>query len=278
MGAAAVVVLVARTSLADHYTVPSGSMRPTVQIGDRVLVDKAAYGLHLPLVDGYLVRGAEPARGDVVVLEAPDTGIVLLKRIVAVPGDRVEVHSGQVWIDGKPAPVRVEDGAELELLEGGRRHPVALGDGGPDYGPTAVPPDRFRVLGDNGGASGDGRFFGLVRRDALLGRVERVYFRAGGPAWIDLCSPRAAGVSRAAPPVGGRMAASIPTSALVAQMCCAAAPLAAPRRAAPERREDDALAYAGDAETYALAALVPGATVARQARALLTLLVGRATA
>jgi signal peptidase I len=186
VGAAAVVVLVARTSLADHYQVPSGSMRPTVQIGDRVLVDKSAYGLRLPLVDGYLVRGAEPERGDVVVLEAPDTGIVLLKRVVAVPGDRVEVHAGQVWIDGQPAPVGVEDGTELELLEGGRRHPVALGDGGPDYGPIAVPADRYLVLGDNRGGSRDGRFFGLVGRDALLGRVERVYFREGGPAWIDL--------------------------------------------------------------------------------------------
>jgi signal peptidase I len=186
VGAAAAVVLVARTSLADHYQVPSGSMQPTVHIGDRVLVDKAAYGLRLPLLGGYQVRGAEPRRGDVVVLEAPDTGIVLLKRVVAVPGDRVEVRSGQVWIDGQAAPVRVEAGAELEQLAGGRRHTVALGDGGPDYGPIAVPPDRYLVLGDNRGGSRDGRFFGLVQRDALLGRVERVYFREGEPAWIDL--------------------------------------------------------------------------------------------
>lgn len=188
VGAAAAIVFVARTSLADHYVVPSGSMQPTVRIGDRVFVDKAAYGLRTPLGHGYLVRGAEPRRGDVVVLEAPDTGIVLLKRVVAVPGDRVEVRSGQVWIDGAPSPVHVRDadGAELEELRGGRVHTVDLGDGGPDYGPMAVPADRYLVLGDNRGGSRDGRFFGLVERDALLGRVERVYFRGGSFGWIDL--------------------------------------------------------------------------------------------
>ena len=174
------------SSLADHYTVPSGSMQPTVQIGDRVLVSKAAYGVRLPLSDGYLVRGDEPQRGDVVVLEAPDTGIVLLKRVIALPGDRVEVRGGQVLIDGKPSDVHVEGSVELEQLEGGRVHTVALGDGGPDYGPVAVPSDRYLVLGDNRGNSRDGRFFGLVRRDALLGRVNGVYFRDGSFHWIAL--------------------------------------------------------------------------------------------
>src|SRR5437868_15267417 len=92
--AAAAVALVARSSFADHYVVPSGSMLPTVELQDHVVVSKLAYGVHLPLVPGYVAHFAGPARGDVVVLAAPDTGITLLKRVVAVPGDRVTVRDG----------------------------------------------------------------------------------------------------------------------------------------------------------------------------------------
>ena len=72
--AAAAVALVTRSSLADHYVVPTGSMLPTVQLEDHVIVSKLAYGVHLPLVPGYVARFGGPARGDVVVLTAPDTG------------------------------------------------------------------------------------------------------------------------------------------------------------------------------------------------------------
>ncbi len=104
--AAAAVALVARSSFADHYVVPSGSMLPTVQLQDHVVVSKLAYGVHVPLLPGYVARFEGPARGDVVVLTAPDTGIVLLKRVVAVPGDRVRVHGGQLEVNGTPVPSR----------------------------------------------------------------------------------------------------------------------------------------------------------------------------
>ena len=87
--AAAAVALVTRSSLADHYVVPTGSMLPTVQLEDHVVVSKLAYGVHIPLLNGYVTHFGGPARGDVVVLTAPDTGTVLLKRVAAVPGDRV---------------------------------------------------------------------------------------------------------------------------------------------------------------------------------------------
>src|SRR5580704_4065024 len=79
------IVVSARSSLADHYFVPSGSMLPTVEPDDHVLVDKLAYGLRVPLLNSYALHFAPPARGDVVVLLSPDDGIVLLKRVVAVP-------------------------------------------------------------------------------------------------------------------------------------------------------------------------------------------------
>src|ERR1700723_3482778 len=92
----ATVLLGARASLADHYTVPSGSMEPTVAVGDQVCVNKLAYGLRLPASQVYVLPRAAPAGGDVVVLDSPVDGKVLLKRVVAVPGDLVAV------VDGRP--------------------------------------------------------------------------------------------------------------------------------------------------------------------------------
>lgn len=184
--AAAAVVLVARSSFADHYVVPSGSMLPTVQLEDHVLVSKLAYGIHLPLLSGYVARFAGPTRGDVVVLTAPDTGIVLLKRVVAVPGDRVRVHGGQLEVNGERIPVEARDGVPYEAL-GAHPHALDLDDGGgPDLGPLTLPRDRYLVLGDNRGNSRDGRYFGLVDGDAILGHVEGVLFRGGRPTWIGL--------------------------------------------------------------------------------------------
>jgi signal peptidase I len=184
--AACAVVLVARSSFADHYRVPSGSMEPTVQVGDQICVNKAAYGLRLPVSQTYVAHAAAPARGEVVVLTSPADGNVLLKRVVAVPGDLVEVKSGRVAIDGRFTPVHVQDGALVEDLDG---HAHELGDdfgGGPDFGPTRVPEGRFLVLGDNRGNSLDGRFFGWVERDAILGRAVAVCVRDGRPTWHSL--------------------------------------------------------------------------------------------
>lgn len=180
------VVFVARSSFADHYTVPSGSMEPTVLTGDQICVNKLAYGLRVPETHTILIRGADPARGDVVVLSSPADGEVLLKRVVAVPGDEVRVIDGRVEINGAMALLHERDGAVVEDL-GGREHPLgeAYG-GGPDFGPTRVPEDRYLVLGDNRGNSRDGRSFGWVERDAILGHAIAVCMRNGRPVWRGL--------------------------------------------------------------------------------------------
>lgn len=146
------VSFVVRASFADHYRVPSGSMEPTVNVGDHVFVNKAAYGIRVPTTTTYVMRTAEPARGDVVVLEGvEEPPIVLLKRVVAVGGDVVEVKDGHVFVDG--------------ALTDDRAH------GGPDFGPSRVPTRQVLVLGDNRGNSRDGRTFGFVPIDRVLGRV-----------------------------------------------------------------------------------------------------------
>jgi signal peptidase I len=174
---ATALVLVARSSLADHYHVPSGSMQPTVDVGDHVLVNKLAYGLRLPMTHRYLVEAAGPQRGDVVVLDSPETDVVLLKRVVATPGDLVEVRQGKLSINGAAVPVEQEHAGLVEQL-GAHRHPVNLDDGGgPDLGPLTLPEGRYLVMGDNRGNSHDGRMFGLVDRSSILGRGVLVQHR-----------------------------------------------------------------------------------------------------
>lgn len=150
-------------------------MEPTVHVGDRIVVSKMAYGIRLPLTDTYLLRYATPARGDVVVIEPPDDesrhvtegeviGSVLLKRVVAVAGDLVEVRDGHVHIDGREIPE-----ARISLASGG----------GPDLGPVRVPEGKVLLLGDNRGNSRDGRWFGFVDREHVLGRALSVVARDG---------------------------------------------------------------------------------------------------
>jgi signal peptidase I len=177
------VLLVTRASLADHYRVPSGSMLPSVHVGDRIVVDKRAYGLRVPLTKLRLTEARMPARGDVVVLESPESGIVLLKRVVAVANDTVSVRDGHVWIDGEPLPT--DDARGLEWF-GEQPHRVAWGSGGPNFGPHIIPPGELLVMGDNPGNSHDGRSFGFVKIEAILGRAAAVVVRDGSVQWIDL--------------------------------------------------------------------------------------------
>ena len=179
-------MLAARASLADHYTVPSGSMEPTVQVGDHVCVDKLAYGLRLPVSHSYVVERDGPARGDVVVLTSPADGEVLLKRIAAIPGDEVSVHEGRLTINGIEVPVEERQHGVVEQL-GAHRHELGVDyGGGPDLASTRVPARRYLVLGDNRGNSRDGRYFGWVERSAILGRASAVCVREGWPVWRPL--------------------------------------------------------------------------------------------
>lgn len=179
------LLLVARSTLADHYRVPSGSMEPTVQVGDRVVVNKSAYGLRVPFSEAWLSEVRMPARGDVVVARSPEDGRVLLKRVVARAGDRVEVRQGRVSINGEPAQLQVGPQGMRERLGAGE-HPLQLGMGGPDFGPAVVPQGHVLLMGDNRGNSHDSRSFGFVRAEALLGRAVAVYVRDGALSWLDL--------------------------------------------------------------------------------------------
>ncbi|XXT22147.1 signal peptidase I [Sorangium sp. So ce429] len=174
--AALAILTLGRSTLADQYHVPTGSMWPTIAPGDRILVDKVAYGVRFPLTDRTLFDRSGPSAGDVVLFADPRGGSTLLvKRVIALPGQTVMLRDGVLYVDGAAQPVeQLGDGSRVEHLG-----PVTHAAGEPDFaafGPVVVPPDHLFVMGDNRAASLDSRMMGAVPRELLRGRVLRVVY------------------------------------------------------------------------------------------------------
>ena len=175
-------VTVARSSLADHYYVPSGSMEYSLMPGDRVIVNKTAYGFRIPLTKIDIFGSSTPTRGDIAVFDSPQDGTRLIKRIVAIGGDTVRLIDGQLEINGEPLGNRQQErfgthSALLNLTDGG----------GPDIQEMHVPPGMVLAMGDHRGNSNDGRFFGLIDERELFGRAIGIYYRSSdGFTWKPL--------------------------------------------------------------------------------------------
>lgn len=175
----------ARSSFANHYQVPSGSMQPTLEPGDRVVVDMSAYGLRLPFTEHIVIARGHPQRGDVAVFDSPRDGTRLIKRVVAVAGDTVALVDGHLTINGRPLATE----AHGDVEQFGRR--LARLDldagGGPDIHDLRIPEGKLLALGDHRGNSFDGRFFGLVDAPSVYGKAVAVYYRRGeGFEWRKL--------------------------------------------------------------------------------------------
>ena len=182
------VVTSLRSALADWNDVPTGSMKPTIQEGDRVVVNKLAYDLKIPFTTYEVAKWGDPHRGDIVVLFSPQDGVRLVKRVIAVPGDTVEMRENQVLVNGKAAkwspmtPVQDDDqGLTLVTEESlfGRKHEMMLTPHVPavrSFGPVRVPSGEYFVLGDNRDNSNDSRFIGFISRKSIVGRATAVAF------------------------------------------------------------------------------------------------------
>ncbi len=186
------VMMVFRSAVADWNQVPSGSMQPSILVGDRIVVDKLAYGLRLPFTMTRLATWRGPARGDVVTFTSPEDGRLLVKRVVAVPGDRISLQHNRLTVNGvtaayqrvptAEAPFRPPPGYTLfreSLLGSGRL--VMLHNGGPagfasSFAALVVPEGRYMMLGDNRDNSRDSRFIGLVPRRNIIGQATAVAF------------------------------------------------------------------------------------------------------
>lgn len=175
------LMLVARTSLANHYVVPSGSMERTLVPGDRVVVDMSAYGLRVPFTDTVLLDRERPRPGDIVLLPSPADGTRLIKRVVGVAGDHVVFRNGHLTLNGKPAAL---DGRGTVEQIGAQRVSVNLTSGGGPDVDLVVPPGHVYVVGDHRGNSLDSRIFGLAPEKSVYGRALGVFWRSGeGPVW-----------------------------------------------------------------------------------------------
>ena len=178
-----------RTAVADWNPIPSGSMRPTILEGDMVLVNRLAFNLKVPLTNIVLARTGEPKRGDIVTFFSPKNGTRLIKRVVGLPGDTVEMRDKVVIVNGLPASytdigtvteqvaanVRV-DALRLDEKTGQKDHVVQwlripANPANDNFGPLLIPPDRYLMLGDNRDDSADSRYFGLVPRQLLIGHA-----------------------------------------------------------------------------------------------------------
>ena len=183
-----------RTAIADWNPIPSGSMRPNLLEGDVVFVNRIAYDLKLPLTNVILAHLGDPQRGDIVTFFSPADGKRLIKRLIAVPGDVVEMRDKRLYINGEMATYELRqrttepfgDGTSLpamrytEKVEGKQRIVQWMPElsNAADFGPITIPADKYLMLGDNRDNSADSRYIGLVPRNELIGRAERILVSA----------------------------------------------------------------------------------------------------
>jgi signal peptidase I len=171
--------------------VPSGSMQPTILVGDRVLVNKLAYDLKVPFTTWHLAEWANPQRGDIVVFFSPHDGKRLVKRVIGLPGDTVELRNRRLFLNGKPVDYSPLDEAVSAPLAAAERranlfatealpahsHAVMATPSLPaprDFGPQRVPAGQYFMMGDNRDNSFDSRFWGFVPREKIVGRASVV--------------------------------------------------------------------------------------------------------
>ena len=186
------VLTAVRSAIADWNDVPTGSMNPTIVQGDRVFVNKLAYDLKVPFTTWHLAQWSNPKRGDIVVFFSPVDGTRLVKRVIGLPGDKIEMKDERLLINGQLSqyqPLAADIGRDVPSDRFGPRvyaeekatgmpiHPVTML---PQrlalrtFGPITVPPGKYFMMGDNRDNSNDSRFWGAVDRNRIVGRASMV--------------------------------------------------------------------------------------------------------
>lgn len=174
LGLAILLAIVIRALVVQAFTIPSGSMMDTLLVGDYILVNKFLYGATIPLTDWRMPGVRAPQRGDIIVFRYPqDEARDFIKRIVATPGERVQVRGQQVFIDGRPLR---EPYARYSDRQPTRGHPELSCNYAYACEPTLVPPDSYFVMGDNRDNSQDSRYWGFVKREKIKGKAFLIYW------------------------------------------------------------------------------------------------------
>jgi signal peptidase I len=170
--AAAIAILLAlfiRAFVVQAFKIPSGSMEPTLLIGDHILVNKFIYGIKAPLINKTIIPIRNPKRGDIIVLIYPlDMKKDFIKRVIGLPGDKIRIVNNRIYINGKPYD-------DSYGVYGGR------GKENQNLGPIIVPDDSLFVMGDNRDHSYDSRYWGFVPMESVKGKAMIIYW--SWPHW-----------------------------------------------------------------------------------------------
>ncbi|MFT7532875.1 MAG: signal peptidase I [Gammaproteobacteria bacterium] len=197
------LVFILRSFIVEPFRIPSGSMYPTLHIGDFILVNKFHYGIRLPVINQKLINISLPERGEVMVFRYPhDRSVNFIKRVVGVPGDVIRYENKKLTVNGELLELKLE-GPYLLPRSGGERTEVdlvqeKLGDtlyhilNNPERGSHSmeirVPESSYFVMGDNRDHSNDSRFWGFVPEENIVGKAFFIWFswdsvNGGGVAW-----------------------------------------------------------------------------------------------
>ncbi len=204
------IVFLLRSFLVEPFKIPSGSMIPTLQVGDFILVNKFTYGIRLPILNVKVIEIKEPKRGEVMVFRYPENpSIDYIKRVVGLPGDKVMYRNKRVWINGEE--IKIEPSGEFDYVEsglnfvvakrfienlGGQAHPIltqkdapAVQTGGVRQFPfrencayneegfaCKVPTGHYFMLGDNRDSSSDSRYWGFVPEENIVGKSFMIWW------------------------------------------------------------------------------------------------------
>ncbi len=174
LGFALILALIIRAFLFQAFSIPSGSMEKTLLVGDYLLVNKFIYGIRNPFTNKVVIPIGTPQRGDVVVFIYPmDPDKDYIKRIIGLPGDRIQIINKKLLVNGKPLETpqaHYDDSLLIPPPHGPAESPRD------NFGPVTVPPDKYFVMGDNRDHSYDSRFWGFVPMDAFKGKAMIIYF------------------------------------------------------------------------------------------------------
>lgn len=198
---AAIVALFIRQFVVEAFKIPSGSMIPTLTIGDHLLVNKFVYGPRIPFTDTRIFSWKEPKRGDIIVFKYPENEDKnFIKRVIGLPGDKIQISSGKLLINDEVVPFEEQRMEERGDDDGfGQRPRVGVerlgtmvhtmqflqDQGGRNFGPITVPAASVFVMGDNRDNSQDSRVWGFVKYDKILGRALIIYWSwDGNDRWL----------------------------------------------------------------------------------------------